>query len=1086
MKKLLLSLALTIASLGATFSQTVNFFYTGAVQTYTVPPCVFTIDVTLTGGEGGGTGGSGGDGALVTGTLAVTPGQVLQINVGGAGTITAGGFNGGGIGKPGSVGSGGGGGGSDIRIAPYAAGNRVAVAGGGGGFGGGSTAALGGSGGDPDGTAGASAYGSGGGGGTSFAGGAGGAAWGACGSAGAPGVLVNGGAGGTDNCYGLGPGGGGGGGLYGGGGGGADDFPSFPLGGGGGGGGSSLTPAGGTATAAANTGNGLVTITPIGGSAPVTVTPSAPVICDGGSVVLTAVGATSYTWSPAFGLSATTGAVVTANPNVTTTYTLTGTTGACSTVVAVTVTVNPLPVVTATPSPSSICSGGTTSISLTSTVPGTTYAWTAAMANVTGASAGTGATIAQTLTTTVPPTGTATYTITPTDPATGCVGVPVSTVVNVDVAAISSIVVTDVNCFGAADGTITITSAGATLYSINGGTSYVGTNFFTVGPGTYPIMTQSPGGCIASGTATVTEPTALVVPMSFTDASCAGVCDGLASTAPSGGTLPYSYSWSTGITGTPTITSACAGSYTVTVTDGNGCSQTGTTTVSGPVSVTITSVTPSSVLCNGGSTGQIVIVASASATQFSINGGGTFQPTGTFTGLPAGTYNIEVQDVAGCNANAITTITQPTALTVTPSPAQTICFGQTATIFATPAGATPGYTFAWTDATGTPVGATGTIVVTPTNVGANVYTVNVTDNNGCGPVTTSVTVTMNPQLTVTASADQTVCPGDPASISAIGGGGNGGPYTYTWSNNTDGTLLFGADQTVNPSATSTTYTITLTDGCGTPAVTDVVVVSHYALPAVGYTIDDDQGCTPVVVNFTNTTVNGLTFTWDFGDGGTGSGANPMHVFTEPGCHDISLTVITNDGCTIDTIINNQICVFAIPLPDFTANPQPTDIFNPDVTFTNLTIGGAAYGWDFGGLGTSNATNPVFEFPNAGATYSVCLNTISSQGCTASVCHDVVINDVFLLYVPNSFTPDGDGVNDLFTPIIQGNDPETYEFRIFNRWGETIFMTANMNEGWDGTHKGIKAKEDVYVWKVRAKKSVNREVVEREGNINLLR
>ena len=145
--KITLLQILTFLLCGTAFGQTVTFNYTGGVQSYTVPPCVFLLNIVADGAEGGGTGGSGGDGSIVTGTLAVTPGQVLQIRVGGAGTITAGGYNGGGIGKPGSVGSGGGGGGSDIRIAPYTTGSRVAVAGGGGGFGGGSTAALGGSGG---------------------------------------------------------------------------------------------------------------------------------------------------------------------------------------------------------------------------------------------------------------------------------------------------------------------------------------------------------------------------------------------------------------------------------------------------------------------------------------------------------------------------------------------------------------------------------------------------------------------------------------------------------------------------------------------------------------------------------------------------------------------------------------------------------------------------------------------------------------------------------------------------------------------------------------------------------------------------
>ena len=1531
MKKLIfLSTILAFIAKGS-FGQ-ITFNYTGAVQTYTVPPCVFQLNVSLWGAEGGGTGGSGGDGALVTGILNVTPGQVLQVYVGGMGGVTAGGFNGGGAGQPGIVGSGGGGGASDIRVAPYALANRVAVAGGGGGTGGGDQYELGGSGGDPDGTVGGTAFGSGGSGGTTFAGGAGGSYWtpGGCGSPlnnGQPGVLGFGGAGGIDVCHGIGPGGGGGGGLYGGGGGGSDDITTtVSYGGGGGGGGSSLVPAAGTATVGANTGNGKVTITPIGGSTPVTVTPVAPTICSGSSTVLTAAGATTYTWSPATGLSATTGASVTASPTTTTTYTVTGTTGGCSSTTTAIVTVNPLPIVnvpsaskcagspavtltasgaltytwspatglsattgtsvtanpaatttytitgtsaagcvgttttivtvnplpTITCAPATICTGFSTPLTAsgastytwspatglsattgttvtaspasttTYTISGTsaagcvssttvivtvnpsptvtcapaiicnglsttltatgasTYTWSPA----TGLSATTGTTVTASPTTTTTytitgtsaagcvgttttivtvnplptvtcpaaaicngsgttltasgaatytwspatglsattgtsvtasPTTTTTYTITGTSaagcvssgtvivtvnpiptitvnnpnvclgnsvvltaagastyswsPATGlsattgtsvtstplatttytisgtstagCVGtgtsivsitaladptilpqpavcqsapivnftavdaggtwsatcgacinaatgdfdpsmatvgvntitytipgscggtdtetitvnadadatinpagplcstsgiftmVPVqtggtwsatcgacintatgdfdpslasigintitytiggpcgdvqTTTIDVQSVTITSAPTTNALCNGGT-GTITVNATGATSYSIDGGITFQASNVFTTVAGTYNVIAQNALGCQATTTITISEPTPLVAPTSFTNETCFGACDGIAGTAPSGGTSPYFYSWSTGATGVPFISSLCSGTYTVNVSDNNGCAISASVTINGPVSVTITSVTPTAPLCNGGTDGSIIINASATATNFSIDGGATFQPSNTFTGLTAGVYTIEVTDAGGCSATATTTITEPTAVTVTPGAGVTVCFGQNATITVTGAGGTGPYTYAWTDALGNPVGASSTITVTPATVGVNVYTVSVTDVNGCGPVTTTVNVTMNPQLSVTASADQSICPGTSTGISAVGSGGNGGPYTYTWTNNVNTSTLSGADQTVTPTASSTTYTVTLTDGCGTPAITDVVIISWYALPAVNYSIDNNQGCTPVVVTFNNLTAAGAspTITWDFGDGTTATGGSVTHSFTGAGCYDINLDITTTDGCSVDTTILNQICVFPYPVPDFTFSPNPTDVFNTEISFTNMTIGGNNYAWNFAGLGTDNATNPSFTFPStSGGEYEVCLFASNNQGCADSICHTVVIDDVFLLYVPNSFSPNGDGVNDIFLPIVQGFDPETLEILVFNRWGEVIFKSSSALIGWDGTHKGMKSKEDVYVWKVKAKKSVNEDVIERIGNVNLIR
>ncbi|HLP10575.1 MAG TPA: PKD domain-containing protein [Flavobacteriales bacterium] len=1090
-KKLILALAITAISSASVQSQVVTFNYTGGVQTYTVPTCVFQLDVEVAGAEGGGASGSGGDGSLVTGTINVTPGQVLQIYVGNMGALTAGGFNGGGNGKPGAAASGGGGGSSDIRISPYGLADRIVIGGAGGGAGGGDTYAQGGSGGDPSGTTGTASYGAPGAGGTAGAGGAGGSPWGSCGQWGGNGALLNGGAGGTDVCYGLGPGGGGGGGRYGGGGGGSDDFPSYSLGGGGGGGGSSLVPAGGTGTTGTWTGNGYVKITPIGGGAPVVIAPAAPVICNGGSVVLTASGGTGtgWSWTAAPGLAGTpTTASVTVNPTSTQVYTVTETGTACPSSASVTVTVNPLPVATATPATSTICTGSTSAVSLSADIPGSTFTWTATMSNVTGASAGAGSSIAQTLTAVSAPGGSATYTITPTDPATGCVGAPITAIVNVEMPVISSVPTTPALCNGATNGTITINAVGVTQYSINGGATYFPSNVFTVGAGTYNISVISANGCVGTTTATVTEPAVLVAPMSFTDETCAGACDGIAGTAPGGGTAPYSYLWSTGGT-TSFLGGLCSGTYNVTVTDFNGCTATGITTVSGPVVVAISSVTTTPPSCNGGTDGQIVINAAGGATLFSIDGGATFQASNTFTGLSAGTYVTSAADASGCTASMIATVNQPSMLTVTPSSPVTICQGQSTNIFATIGGATPPYTITWTDASAAVVGSTSSINVSPTTTGSNIYTVTVTDANGCGPIVASVNVTLRPPLAITAFNDISICPGASTSLGVLSATGGDGTYTYTWTNNVSGSSLFGADQVVTPTTGSTTYTVTLTDGCGTPAATDQMVVTWFTLPAVTYNVDEIEGCTPVVVNFQNTTNAGATATyaWNFGDGGTSTLQNPTHTFSGGGQYTISVTIITSDGCSVDTTINNQITVYDYPQPMFIHNPNPTDIFNTEVTFTNMTIGGFTYTWDFGGLGTSTVMNPTFTFPvDAGGVYNVCMNTVSAEGCAASICQDVIVNDVFLIYLPNTFTPDGDGINDIFIPVMQGFKSETFEFFIFDRWGEVVFKSTDVTQGWDGTHKAMKSKEDVYVWKIRVKKSATQEKVEYKGHVTLLR
>jgi gliding motility-associated-like protein len=133
------------------------------------------------------------------------------------------------------------------------------------------------------------------------------------------------------------------------------------------------------------------------------------------------------------------------------------------------------------------------------------------------------------------------------------------------------------------------------------------------------------------------------------------------------------------------------------------------------------------------------------------------------------------------------------------------------------------------------------------------------------------------------------------------------------------------------------------------------------------------------------------------------------------------------------------------------------------------------------------TDPVFIFPDTDpGNYNVCLATVSADGCMDTVCHIVVIDDLFLLFVPNTFTPDGDGINDYFFPVIDGYDLTSFEMMIFNRWGELIFTSTNPDNKWDGTYRSLMSKEDTYVWKILAKNVVTGKKKTFVGHVNLLK
>jgi gliding motility-associated-like protein len=191
-----------------------------------------------------------------------------------------------------------------------------------------------------------------------------------------------------------------------------------------------------------------------------------------------------------------------------------------------------------------------------------------------------------------------------------------------------------------------------------------------------------------------------------------------------------------------------------------------------------------------------------------------------------------------------------------------------------------------------------------------------------------------------------------------------------------------------------------------------------------------------------------------------------------------------NGCSINSnhTISGPDAVDAF----FVFGPQPANIMNTTISFDNLSIGAVSYLWDFG-FAFSSDENPIVDFPDDSAgTYNVCLYAYNSANCPDSICFDVIIDEDFVVYVPNSFTPNGDGMNDVFHVYGNDIDPEIFQFMIFNRWGELIFETSDLNEGWDGKEGGLSVSIGVYVWKLKAEAKSQDKYFERIGQVNLVR
>jgi gliding motility-associated-like protein len=324
-----------------------------------------------------------------------------------------------------------------------------------------------------------------------------------------------------------------------------------------------------------------------------------------------------------------------------------------------------------------------------------------------------------------------------------------------------------------------------------------------------------------------------------------------------------------------------------------------------------------------------------------------------------------------------------------------------------------------------------------------------------------------------AASPPPICPGKTASLTATASGGNGGPYNYTWIPPTN----LSNPNIQNPSATptvTTSYTVIVSDNCGTPTDSAVVVVTVYPPPVVVFISTDTVACAPMCVNFTgNSTPACQSATWTFGDSTKGTGCNTVrHCYNVAGTYSVTFDVIDIHGCPGTYSQSNFIDAHPRPVAAFTLAPQPTTILSPEITFTDHSSSDVvSWNWNFGDFAgdTSSLKNPKYTYPDTGC-FTATLLVTNQYGCTDVTHEPVCIGPEFTFYAPNTFTPNGDGKNDIWMPYGIGIDPKNYDLIMFDRWGNLMFETHVWGEGWDGrANSGADvAQIDTYVWKVNLK------------------
>lgn len=804
-------------------------------------------------------------------------------------------------------------------------------------------------------------------------------------------------------------------------------------------------------------------------------------ICDGNIANLGASGGVSYNWSPATGLNFSNIANPDASPAITTNYIVSITdANGCTGSDDVTITVNPIPTSSFT-AVSPVCVGNSSTITYTgSATPSANYSW-----NFNGGTiiSGTGQGPYQ-----VSWGNAGSYTITLSVSENNCTS-PVTSIPVVVGQVTASLAVTDsISCYGSADGEVTASASGQPVYSYLWSNGQTGMTATGLDANTlYSVTITDNNGCTTAPSISLIQPQPLTMVFTTQDVDCYNGNNGIASVFVSGGTTSYQYAWSPpSIAGNVnSVSTLQAGTYSLSITDLHGCNLDTTFTINQPPQLTYTYSTDS-VNCFGGSDGSIVITPSGGTPPLIYNWNPSVSTGSSAYNLSSGLYLVTITDNNGCDTTAFITVDRPPQITMNISPDVTICIGQSTNISVSASGGTGTLIFNWDNG----LGIGNSFNVNPTTT--TTYTVSVTDANGCTTTPQSITVSVNPPISVSVVANPTsLCLGQSSQLTATANGGNGN-YTYTWG---AGIGISGSSITVTPT-TTTMYPVTVTDNCGSPAGIDSVEVIVYPLPLVQFVSDTISGCEPLLVNFTDLSTPSIgSWLWDFGDPSSGANntstlQNPTHVYSDAGIYTVTLTVTTTDGCSGSYTHQNMIEVYITPIASFTTHPPTASTQDPLINFYDLSSDAYYWDWNFGepssSENTSTDANPTHSYGNAG-TYTITLIVESMYGCTDTTQQEILITQDFSIFVPNGFTPNGDGENDGFYAEGEGIDPNNFEMYIYDRWGEMVFKTNDFYEPWDGRvmHGEKIAPIAVYSWIIFVK-DLNGEPYSLIGRVTLVR
>ncbi len=598
-----------------------------------------------------------------------------------------------------------------------------------------------------------------------------------------------------------------------------------------------------------------------------------------------------------------------------------------------------------------------------------------------------------------------------------------SIVINEPTAISISSTIADVSCNGFSNG-------GASL-SISGGTApyledWGGNNPLALPAGSFNYTVTDSNGCSLSDSIVINEPTAISTSTSITNVLCFGSSDASVTLTISGGTAPYLEDWAGS---NPQALNA--GTHLFTITDINNCTLQGQTIVTEPTDILITK-TLNHVTCFGEDNGAATLQISGGVSPYTQNWNGINTST-----LEAGLYPFTVIDSNNCIKYDTITISQPDTLRAIANIVNAGCFdGNNGQVLLNIVGGTPPYTENW--------GGNN-----PLALSAGAYTFSILDANSC-TFDSSAVVLLATNVSLSYNTESPICKGEFSTLDIVISNSesnqfnvifddfvNNQSYSYTI-DSLGFTIPGGVPIEVNPLSTTNLILTSIADdnGCESNPY-DSSAIEVVQLPLLSLDIDNICKNSP-----------SFTITSGFPVGGNYLIENNLtNYFEMEDREEGSYSVVYNYTDSITTCSNtieNIFKVLPIPTAEFYSAPKISDIENPDIIFINTSANASSYEWDFIGTTQQNNNNSLIHTFSDTGTYNVQLIAINDYNCTDTAINTVIINPVYKVFIPSSFTPNNDDKNDLFYPSLVGI--KYYTIYIYSRWGEVIYKG---NTPWDG-------------------------------------